>query len=308
MALDHYISQVHLKQFLSQTDKKLLLAARKSDLSVFTPRPRDVCRVEDGSTNQYLTDNRAVEKFLLEIEPAYDACLARVAAGELDWNARQVFSGFLAYIQTYTPAAVRMFDPMPRAIIERVAKSLEDSGDLEPISIPELPDWHGKTMSQLSKEGKVKLNIDLKMPQAMATTQLLKIRYSLASSDITVLRPSGRGRFLTSDFPSVILTHYQNKYAQRLLPISPKLGLVFHTHTSFEQREKVTNRFVNIGDRQTQAINDKIIKAAENLVFSTHKYPWLLDKVKQFRKYRVESVVETVGPLIISQQRAVETA
>lgn len=308
MALDHYVSQVHLKQFLRQTDKKLLFAIRKSDLSAFTPRPRDVCRVEDGSTNQYLTENRAVEEFLKEIEPAYEPCLARVAAGELDWNARQVFSGFLAYIETYTPAAVRMFEPMTRTLLERTAKLMEKSGGLEPIDAPQLPDWHGKTLSQLTEEGKVKADIDLKMPQAMATTQLLKIRHSLASSDVTVLKPTGRGRFLTSDFPSVILAYFQNKFAQRFLPISPKLGLVFHTHTFIEGREEVHHSFVDIGERKAQSINDEIMKAAENLVFSTHRYPWLLDRMKMFRNYRVESVVETAGPMIISQQRAVEAA
>lgn len=308
MALDHYVSQVHLKQFLRQTDKKLLYAVRKSDLSAFTPRPRDVCRVEDGSTNQYLTNNRAVEDFLKGIEPAYEPCLARVSAGELDWKARQVFSGFLAYIQTYTPASVRMFDPMIRAMLERTVKLLEASGELEPIDVPELPDWNGKTVSKLTEEGKIKLDIDLKMPQAMATTQLLKIRNSLASSDVTILKPTGGSRFLTSDFPSVILYHHQNKYAQRFLPVSPKLGLVFHTHTSIEDREETSHRFIEIGARRTQNINDEIIKAAENLIFSTHKFPWLQKRLKLLRGYRAESVTETVGPLTMSQQRVVETS
>ena len=140
----------------------------------------------------------------------------------------------------------------------------------------------------------------------MVTTQLLKIRQTLASSDVTVLRATGRSKFLTSDYPSVILAHYQNKFAQRFLPISPKLGLIFHTHTSIEKREEVRNHFVDIGERRTQSINDEIIKAAENLVFSTHRYPWLRDRVKLFRKYRFECVVDKVGPFIISQQRAVE--
>lgn len=306
MALDHYVSQVHLKQFLQQSDAKLLLAIRKSDLSSFTPRPKDVCRTEDGSTNQYLTNNRAVEEFLKEIEPAYEPCLAKVAHGELDWKCREVFGGFLAYIQTYTPAALRMFDPTIRVMLERAAKALEDSGELEPICVPDLPDWHGKNISQLTAEGKVRFKIDLKMPQAMVTTQLLRIRQTLASSDVTVLKASGRSNFLTSDYPSVILAHYQNKFAQRFLPISPKLGLIFHTHTSIEERKEVRNHFVDIGERRTRNINDEIIKAAENLVFSTHRYPWLRDRVNLFKRYRFECVVDQVGPVIISQQRAVE--
>lgn len=306
MTLDHYVSQVHLKQFLRQSGPKLLHAVRKSDLSFFTPRSKDVCRVEDGSTNEFLTENRVVEEFLKGIEPAYEPCLTRIANGEFDWNSRQVFSGFLAYIQTYTPTALRMFDPMTRAVLERTNKLLEESGELEPLDAPELPDWNGKSMSQLMAEGKVELKIDLKMPQAMATTQLLNIRDSLASNDVTILRPKGRGRFLTSDFPSVILDHYQNKFAQRFIPISPKFGLVFHTHTSIEERDHAHYRFVDIGAKKVQRINDEIIRAAESLVFSSHKYPWLLDRVRKFKKFRVENVVETVGPMIVSQQRTVE--
>jgi hypothetical protein len=306
LALDHYVSRVHLKQFLRHSDKKLLLATRKSDLHEFTPLPRDVCRLEDGSTNEFLTDNRAVEDFLKDIEPAYDPCLAKIKDGEFDWQSRQVFGGFVAYIQTYTPAAIRMFDPMVRALLKSTMKHLEDLGELEPFDCPDIPDWHGKSVSQLTTEGKVNLDINLKMPQAMATTQLLRIRDSLASCDVTILRPRGNGRFLTSDFPSIILGHHQNKFAQRFLPISPKLGIVFHTQTSVEERDDVDYRFVDIGEKRVQAINDEIIRAAENLVFSTHKYPWLRNKVKQFRKFRAENVTERIGPMIHSQQRIVE--
>jgi hypothetical protein len=54
MALDHYISPVHLKQFISPALGNRLNAIRKSDLARFTPRTKDVCRIEDGSTNAYL--------------------------------------------------------------------------------------------------------------------------------------------------------------------------------------------------------------------------------------------------------------
>jgi hypothetical protein len=131
-------------------------------------------------------------------------------------------------------------------------------------------------------------------------------RHGLASCDVTILRPRGNGRFLTSDFPSIILGYYENKFAQRFLPISPKLGIIFHTQTSMEKRDGAHHRFVDIGEKRVQAINDEIIRAAENLLFSTHKYPWLRNKVKQFRKFRAENVTERIGPMIYSQQRTVE--
>ncbi|WP_435705589.1 DUF4238 domain-containing protein [Yoonia sp.] len=306
MALDHYVSQVHLKQFLRLSDRNLLLATRKADLFEFTPKPKDVCRLEDGSTNEFLTQNRAGEDFLKDIEPAYDPCLEKIMNGELDWASRQVFGGFLAYIQTYTPAAIRMFDPMIRMVLENTIKRLEHAGEWAPFDCPEIPDWHGKSLSQLKAEGKVKLDINLKMPQAMATTQLYAIRDSLASSDMTILRPRGNNRFLTSDFPSIILSYYQNKYAQRFLPISPKLGIIFHTHTSAEEGVNAAHKYKEIGQQAVREINDEIIRAAENLVFSTHRFPWLRSRVRELKNYRAENVTEKVGPMFISQQRAIE--
>jgi hypothetical protein len=125
------------------------------------------------------------------------------------------------------------------------------------------------------------------MPQAMATTQLYNIRDSLASSDVTILRPRGSNRFLTSDFPSIILGHHQNKFAQRFLPISPKLGILFHTHTSVEARGRASHRFVDIGEKGVSEINNEIIRAAENLIFSTHRYRWLPSRVREFKRFRV---------------------
>ena len=63
MPLDHYISQVHLKKFNSPALGDRMYAIRKSDLKAFTPNSRVVCVVNDGSTNAYLLEDRAIEKF-----------------------------------------------------------------------------------------------------------------------------------------------------------------------------------------------------------------------------------------------------
>jgi hypothetical protein len=78
MPLDHYVSQVHLKQFNSPALDGLMHAIRKSDLKRFPARSRDVCRIEDGSTNAYLKEDRAIEEFLRDVEPRYDASLAKL--------------------------------------------------------------------------------------------------------------------------------------------------------------------------------------------------------------------------------------
>lgn len=61
MSLDHYVSQVHLKNFVSPVLGHSLYAIRKSDLKPFTPTAQSICRIEDGSTNSYLREERAVE-------------------------------------------------------------------------------------------------------------------------------------------------------------------------------------------------------------------------------------------------------
>lgn len=306
MALDHYVSQVYLKQFLHQPDKRLLYAVRKSDLKTFTPRTKDVCRTEQGSTNAFLKENRVVEEFLRTIEPAYEPCLVRTMRGTVDMESISVFAGFLAYILTYTPTALRMFDPPVRAALEKVIQNLDGSGKIEPISVPSLPDWDGKTLSTLKAEGKVRLDIDLKMPQAMATAQMNRITQTLAACDVSILRPKGSGRFLTSDFPSVILGHVDGKFAQRFLPLSPFVGLIFHTETFDADRDESKVRFFQVGEARMRQLNFEIIKAAEELVFSHRKFPWLRKSVRSLAHFRTDTFVENIGPFQLMQQRTGE--
>jgi hypothetical protein len=49
-ALDHYVSQVHLRNFYSPELGRKMYALRKSDLRAFPCRSEDVCRIEAGST------------------------------------------------------------------------------------------------------------------------------------------------------------------------------------------------------------------------------------------------------------------
>jgi hypothetical protein len=71
MALDHYVSQVHLKRFYSLALNGQMYAIRKSDLKRFTPNARSVCRIEEGNTNEYLIEPRAIEEFLKTVEGRY---------------------------------------------------------------------------------------------------------------------------------------------------------------------------------------------------------------------------------------------
>ena len=84
MALDHYVSQVHLKNFYSPAMHDLMYAIRKSHLRCFTPKSQDVCRIEEGSTNAYLTKDRAIEAFLNDVKSHYNASLVTLRANKMN--------------------------------------------------------------------------------------------------------------------------------------------------------------------------------------------------------------------------------
>ena len=84
MPLDHYIPQVHLKNFYSPVLGDRMYATRKSDLKSFTTKSKSVCVIDDGSTNAYLKEDRAIEEFLKTIEPKYNEALAKLNEGKID--------------------------------------------------------------------------------------------------------------------------------------------------------------------------------------------------------------------------------
>jgi Protein of unknown function (DUF4238) len=76
MPLDHYVSQVHLRNFAGPDGK--LRAIKKSDLEGFPANTQDVCRIRDGNTNPFLKEARVIEEFLKEIERRYNASVQKI--------------------------------------------------------------------------------------------------------------------------------------------------------------------------------------------------------------------------------------
>lgn len=142
MPLDHYVSQVHLRKFCSPTLGNRLYAIRKSDLKAFTPRPEDICRIEDGSTNSYLTEARAIEEFLKTIEPNYNAAVGKLVTGGIDRDSVYAIAGFVAYVVVCSPGGMRIQSRPLRGAVEDTAAMLDARGQLSPT--PGCP-WRAKS-------------------------------------------------------------------------------------------------------------------------------------------------------------------
>lgn len=166
MPLDHYVPQVHIKNWCSPGLDGRVRAMRKSDLKKFAPRPQDICRIEDNSSNAYLKAERAIEDFLKSIEPKYNGSVVKLREQKIDQEAVFVIAGFAAYVLTCSPAAMRIQSAPLKNMVEAEAMMLDARGE-----IGKAPEALGnKSPTELIKDGSVKVQIDPKYPQTMGIT------------------------------------------------------------------------------------------------------------------------------------------
>jgi hypothetical protein len=167
--LDHYIPQVHLKKFYSLELGELMYAIRKDDLKEFTPNSKSVCRIEDGSTNSYLSEDRIVEEFLKVIEPKYNESLTKLETESIDQECIYTIAGFVAFVGTCSPAGMRIHSEPIKNMVEISAAVLETKGVL-PKPPPELG---GANFTELLNNKTENVSVDPKYPQSIGIRQIL---------------------------------------------------------------------------------------------------------------------------------------
>src|SRR5437867_12890829 len=170
MPLDHYIPQVHLKKFYSPVLGDRMYAVRKTDLHAFTPNSKAVCAINDGSTNAYLREDRAVEEFLKTIEPNYNAALDKLIAGNIDRECIYTIAGFISYVITCSPAGMRTQSGPMKDVNETEYSMLEAQG----LFPPPPPELAGTSLTELLSTGAIKVTVDPKYPQAIGISSILR--------------------------------------------------------------------------------------------------------------------------------------
>jgi len=208
VALDHYVPQVHLRRFQSAGPSARLNAIRKSDCRMFSPRTQDVCRIQEGSTNPYLHEPRAIEDFLKGVEPRYNAAVDALRSGSTDEPDLEVVAGFAAYVATCSPAAMRIASEAPRRAVEATA-SMMDARGLLPQAPPELG---GASLTDLIRDGTVQIDIDPKFPQSLGIAQIHDLAHQFVESSWDLLHnPDPSTPFITSDFRLVSSQHQHRR-------------------------------------------------------------------------------------------------
>lgn len=316
MPLDHYVSQVHLRKFHSPALGERMYAIRKSNLKPFTPDPGAVCGINDGSTNAYLRVNRAIEDFLKSIEPNYNAALDKLIADEVDYQCVYTIAGFVAYVIACSPAGMRIQSEPLSGAVEDMNAVMDARGEL-PLSPAELG---GASLTELLREGAVKVTIDPKYPQAIGITKIVQLLATFGNSKWEILRNDfDDSPFFTSDFPVAIEETSDPHVLNRIVPLAPNLALRIRPDLTLDRDQRRDLSFANFGYRRRSpgreelvSLNRLIVRCAEETVFYRDDHPWVRPFVARNRHYRIEPHTERLptpsGTLRVFTQRIAASA
>lgn len=296
MPLDHYVSQVHLKNFHSPKLGEKLYAIRKPDMKAFPCRAKDVCRIEEGSTNEYLTEPRAIEEFLTTVEPKYNAAVEALRTDKIDADTVYVIAGFVAHVLTCSPAAMRINSGPLRGALEATAALLDRRGDM-PKAPPELG---GKTFSELLADGTVMLDIDGKYPQAIGIGNVMRHVNNFGSCRWDILINGETGSpFFTSDYPIGIEPSAHPRIINRIVPLAPDIAI--RICPDFERKRSddftfpgFSSKWRKVGLAEIRDINRLIVRSAESLVFYRDEHDWVPRFIERHKHYRVEFAVKRI--------------
>jgi hypothetical protein len=296
MALDHYISQVHLRNFHAPDLGDLLYAIRKPDMKAFPCRTQDVCRIDEGNTNDYLTEPRIIEDFLTTIEPKYNESVQKLRANTIDADSVYVIAGFAAYVATCSPAAMRINSGPIRGMVEATASAIDRHGDV-PKAPPELG---GKSLSELLADGTVVIDIDGKYPQAIGITNVMGRVSGFGNFDWDILiNEEASSPFFTSDYPIAIEAADDPRVLNRIVPLAPDIAIRIKPDVNRPKRDDFSfpdfsSRRRKVGLAEIREINRLIVRSAESLVFFRNNHDWVSRFVERNRRYRIEPTIRRI--------------
>jgi hypothetical protein len=296
MPLDHFVPQVHLKNFYSPALGELLMyATRKSDLKSFTPDAKSVCRIKDGSTNSYLRDDRWIEKFLKSIEPKYNCALAKVMEGKIDWESVYAIAGFVAYVIGCSPTGMRINSEPLKSVVETEAVMMEEHGAL-PLPPEELA---GRGLAEILQSGDIRIEVDPKYAQAIA---IGNIKENVAAFENfkweILLNRFDQNPFFTSDFPVAIEETEDWRLVNRIVPLAPNVAVrirpdiaidIKNPDFSFTNFGYLTR---NVSRQEVIEINRLIVRCAEETIFYRDESAWVQKFIRKNRHYRIEQITD----------------
>ncbi len=309
MPLDHYVSQVHLKRFYAaDLDGKKMHAIRKTDGRMFFCGSEDVCRIEDGNTNAFLTEPRMIEEFAKLFEPKYTWACAILERGEVNPDAVFVIASFAAFVTCCSPTGMRLGSAPHKAMLPLEMQVLDRAGQLDPVP-PELGE---KSVTELIDEGILVFDIDARYPQAIGISNIINhvTAYGNFHWDI-LINEHAETPFFTSDFPVAVEASRDPRLVNRVVPLTPKLAIRICPRVELSGRklEPTFERFsftvLRPPRQEILGLNRTIVRSAETTVFYPTAAPWVAGFVGKHAKFRAEiettNIADGAGFLTVSR-------
>lgn len=291
MALDHYVSQVHLRKFYSPKLGNRMYAIRKQDLKAFTPDASSVCRIEEGNTNPYLNEARVIEEFLKTVEPDYNSAVEKLRSDKIDGDCIFVIAGFVAYVLTCSPAAMRLHSAPMKHMIEATGRALDSDNEI-PCAPTELASM---SFAELLDSGQISVHVDPKYPQAVGTTSISELINAYGNYKWKILVNTNEDSpFFTSDFPVAVEKTANIQILNWLVPLTPTLAIRIcpaFSHDGQQQADfsfKSFRRVIRHLNRQeAMYINRLLVQCAETTVFFRDNYDWVSGFVEKNAGFRL---------------------
>lgn len=295
MALDHYISQVHLKNFYAPSLGNRMFALRKADMKSFATDAKSVCRIKEGNTNPYLAEPRAIEEFLKKIEPKYNAAVKDLTEKNVGEETIYVLAGFIAYVHSCSPAGMRIHSATLERTLSITSQLLDAQGKL-PTPPPSISD---SSLTELLTSGRIHFNIDPKYPQSVGVTSILDSIKSFSNLKWEVLINDTDSPFFTSDFPIAIEPTPDPRIINKIIPLTPRLAIRLHPNFELKTRDTIFLQNFSCSFRSTSRqevikINTAIVRCAEELVFFCEKHEWVEPFIQKNAPYRIENVIQNI--------------
>jgi len=279
-----------------------MYAIQKGDLKAFTPEASSVCRIEEGNTNPYLNEARAVEEFLKSVEPAYNSAVEKLMTDKIDGDCIYVIAGFVAYVLTCSPTAMRLHSAPMKHMIEETGRALDSDGEI--ANAP--AELASKSFTELLDSGLINVQVDPKYPQAVGTTSIIELINAYGNSKWEILLNTIEDSpFFTSDFPVAIEKTANFLLLNRIAPLTPTLAIRIcpdFEHGNQQGQSDISfsgfRRIVrNLTRQEVTHVNRLLVQCAETTVFFRDNHAWGSDFIKKNAGFKLGLRTVTRGPL-----------
>lgn len=248
----------------------------------------------------------------MDVEPKYNASVSKLRNNKIDDESIYVVAGFVAYVVSCSPAAMRIHTGPLKATVESEAAILERQGLLEKSPSA----FGGKSLSELLAGGTIRVDVDPKYPQAIGIANILHHVSAFGNARWEVLHNGDASSpFFTSDFPVAIEPTDDPRVFSKVVPLAPDLAVRITPRIEMSRAQpdlsfgKFSHRTRTLGRQEILDINRSIVRCAEDIVFYRDDHKWIKPFITKNRHYRIETVVRKLprgtGFLNISSQRIV---